>query len=812
MTLADTSSPRLARSRLAVGALTGCLLVVVLGTYLTQNANRTFSDLGETAIALLASVNCTLAASSARGRLRLAWGALALATLSWGVGQAIWSYYELVVQVATPFPGIADLGFLGFPLGAVIALTVFPANVSRAHLRRMALDGLMTASAIGLVSWGTALGVVFAAGGDSVLATAVSVAYPMSDIALLVVCVLVLSQSRAHRLPLAFIAAGLALMAVADSGFAYLVVTESYTTGHLVDLGWFFAFGVLTFASLAPGATVASVEVKPPSVAGAMLPYVPLGVALGFLAWKLGTARPVSTVETVLAVVIVLLVLFRQFLTVRDNQILARTLADREADLHHQAFHDRLTGLANRALFVDRVTHALELHRRDRRPVAICFLDLDGFKAVNDQLGHHAGDELLRVVSKRFHEVLSKADTLSRFGGDEFAVLLENQSDSPQVARALLESLRAPITVTGREVSVLASIGVAQAGPVDPTPTVDEMLMRADLAMYVVKRGGKGNVLLHTPGLALEEVDDVMLGRALAQALVDRELTLAYQPIVDLATGQLDSLEALARWSPGGRPMSPEIFVRVAESCNLIDSLFEFVLGEACDQLMRWKALPGGSNVRVAVNVTAGQLSSPAFAHFIAAELASHDLAGDRLIVEITEKGGIGDTAISHAVCHELRRLGVRLSVDDLGTGLSSLARLRDLPVDEVKIDRSFVTNIDQDDARRRFVSGVLAFAERLGLSVIAEGVEREAERDALTELGCQRAQGFLFSRPLTAASVDALLAAAGSWPRSVAIGSDSKIATSQPAPGWGEVAGPDREGFAPAPSVDLARVAERLS
>jgi diguanylate cyclase (GGDEF)-like protein len=412
------------------------------------------------------------------------------------------------------------------------------------------------------------------------------------------------------------------------------------------------------------------------------------------------------------------------------------------------------------------VAHALELHRRDRRPLAICFLDLDGFKAVNDQLGHIAGDDLLREASARFRSVLSDADTLARFGGDEFAILLESQADPTEVAHALLGSLLVPFNFSGREVSVLASIGVAQAGLVDSTPTVDELLMRADLAMYVVKRRGKADVLLHTPGLELQELDDVLLGRALGQALIDKELTLFFQPIVDLSTGRLDTLEALARWSPGGRPVSPETFVRVAESYNLIDALFRFVLLEACDQLERWAALPGGcgSDVRVAVNLSPVQLSSPELPVLVATELARHNLSGDRLLVEITETGKLLDTPTSIAVCHELKRLGVRLSVDDFGTGLSSLARLRDLPVDEVKIDRSFITNVDHDESRHRFVAGVLAFAERIGLTVVAEGVEREAERDALTELGCHLAQGFLFSPPVPAESVDALLSSPGSW------------------------------------------------
>jgi len=743
-------------------------MAVAVSIYLTGNVDRRFADITLILATMLGTTNCALAALSASGRLRVAWIGLALACLSWGAGQVVYTWYELYLQTDAPFPGLADMGYLGFPIGAVIGIAVFPTNASRADRRRMTLDAMMVASAVGLVSWATVLGGVVTAGGGSLFATVVSVAYPLSDIVLLVVCILVLSRSRVHRLPLALIGAGLAMMAVADSGYAYLMAAETYATGSMIDLGWYFAPALLAFASLAPGATSSKSTVLTPTVAGTFLPYVPLGGAFAFIGWRFAHGHTPSLVEGVLAGLLVVLVLTRQFLTVRDNQVLAVALAEREAELHHQAFHDRLTGLANRALFVDRVAHALELHRRDRRPLAICFLDLDGFKAVNDKLGHSAGDDLLKEVSARFTEVLSGADTLARFGGDEFAVLLEDRTDAVQVAQALLGSLRKPFTFGHREMSVLASVGVAQVGLLDLTPSVEDLLMRADLAMYVVKSRGKGDVLVHTEGLELEEVDDVELGAALALALAGGQLTLAFQPIVELSTGRLDTLEALARWAPGGRPVSPEVFVKVAEQCDLIEPLFRFVLAKACQQLARWTTMPGGSKVRVAVNVSPGQLSSPNLPLIVSAELARHGLAGDRLVLEITETGGLMDTATSHLVCKELRRFGVRLSVDDLGTGLSSLGRLRDLPIDEVKIDRTFVADVDHDDARARFVAGVLAFADHVGLRVVAEGVEREGERDTLTDLGCHLAQGFLFSRPIPAESVDALLRAPGSWRRGI--------------------------------------------
>ncbi len=326
-----------------VGALTAALLLWAIALYSTRSVDATFSDLGETAVALLAAVNCGLAATSSSGRLRLAWGALAVAALSWGLGQLVWDWYELVLGVDVPAVGVADIGFLGFPLAAIVALAIFPSDLSGVGRWRMTLDGLMIACAIGLVSWATALGAVVSAGSDSALALAVSVSYPASDVALLVVCVLVMSRSRTHRLPLALVAAGLALMAVADSGYTYLTETGAYVTNSPIDLGWFLAFGALALAPLMPGATVGSQRHELPTVAGAAMPYVILGGSLGFMTWQMAATNAVSGVEMTLFGSRAAGVL-RQFLTVRDNQRLARALTHREAQLRHQAFHDPLAG------------------------------------------------------------------------------------------------------------------------------------------------------------------------------------------------------------------------------------------------------------------------------------------------------------------------------------------------------------------------------------------------------------------------------------------------------------------------------------
>jgi diguanylate cyclase (GGDEF)-like protein/PAS domain S-box-containing protein len=432
-----------------------------------------------------------------------------------------------------------------------------------------------------------------------------------------------------------------------------------------------------------------------------------------------------------------------------------------EDQLRHRAFHDELTGLANRALFEDRLTHALARARRHGGRVAVLFFDLDDFKPVNDALGHAAGDTLLREVARRLAECLRASDTGARVGGDEFAVLLEDPTvpdDIDEVAGRLLESIGRPLVVDERELFPSASIGVA----VDDggTTTAMDLLRDADVAMYAAKRSGKGRVSRFEPTMRTVAVDRLHLRADLERAVERGELTLLYQPIVQLDTGAVISVEALARWQhPLRGLLDPDSFIPLAEESGLIVPIGRHLLRRACRDAAGWRDGAGlPSEVSVSVNLSARQLHHPDLVADVRAALADSGLAPARLLLEVTENVLIEDATLAVEQLEELRALGVSIALDDFGTGYSSLSYVRRFPLDELKIDRSFVDRIAQADGDSALVRTIATLAEQLGLRLVAEGIEREEQVAALQMLRCELGQGFLFARPLESEALASLL------------------------------------------------------
>jgi diguanylate cyclase (GGDEF)-like protein/PAS domain S-box-containing protein len=431
-----------------------------------------------------------------------------------------------------------------------------------------------------------------------------------------------------------------------------------------------------------------------------------------------------------------------------------------EGQLRHRAFHDELTGLANRPLFEDRTTGALARARRSGQALAVLFLDLDDFKTVNDALGHGAGDELLCEAARRVAADLRASDTAARLGGDEFALLLDGVDDghaATAAAERLLEALAAPFSVAGKEVFVRASVGLAiDSG----RRTADELLRDADAAMYEAKRQGKGRVVRFEPGMHASVLGRLQLRADLERALDRDELVLHYQPIVRLDTGEVEQLEALVRWRHAERGLvPPDEFIPLAEETGFIVALGRHVLRAACREARGWADLPGGRPVGVSVNVSPRQLAEPGFVDEVTAALADAGLPATSLVLEITEHALMGDADAIAPGLHELRAAGVRIALDDFGTGYSSLAYLRHVPLDSIKVDRGFVGELDAA-GDHPLVRSITGLGESLGLRVVAEGIEERHQLEALRALGCELGQGYLFSKPLPADQVAVTLAA----------------------------------------------------
>jgi diguanylate cyclase (GGDEF)-like protein len=439
---------------------------------------------------------------------------------------------------------------------------------------------------------------------------------------------------------------------------------------------------------------------------------------------------------------------------IRQIAFVGRDVTDRrkrEVDLAHQATHDPLTDLPNRALLLQLIEHALNRATRDDALVALLFLDLDRFKAVNDNLGHDAGDELLVEVARRIDAVLRPSDTVARLGGDEFVVLCEDVRDEHQ-AVAITQRItgaieRAPFTVGGASLEVSASVGIALSGHVDAHP--ESLLRDADAAMYRAKDRGRARHELFDDDMRRRTHQRLALADELAIAIERGQITVHYQPIIDLDTGRVEGVEALARWEhPTRGTMPPYEFIGLAEETGLIVGLGLSVLSRACDQARRWEVELGSRAPKVHVNLSARQLTASNLPRLVEGVIEQSLIDPDRLCLEMTESVLMDDAAASESVLRELKEIGVELAIDDFGTGYSSLAYLRRFPIDVLKIDRSFVDGLGPDPDDSAIVSTIVGLARTLGLGCVAEGVETIEQLAGLRALGCEQAQGFYFARP----------------------------------------------------------------
>jgi len=423
-----------------------------------------------------------------------------------------------------------------------------------------------------------------------------------------------------------------------------------------------------------------------------------------------------------------------------------------QESLRHRAYHDALTGLASRAGFRDRLAEAIERGAPER--VAILFLDLDGFKEINDSLGHDAGDHLLVQVAERLRRLLPTPHVVARQGGDEFAVIIEAENardHAEMVAIQIIGALAEPVAVDDRELHVSASIGIASAADAGD---IEQLMRDADLAMYRAKDAGRNGYATYEKKMHDAVVHRLELAADLRLALERDELVLHYQPKVDLRTGEIIGFEALVRWQHPTRGLVPPLdFIGVAEATGLIVPLGRWVLTEACRQAVTWDR-----PLTMAVNLSVRQFEAGDVAEMVAEVLAETGMPPERLVLEMTESVLLTDTDDNLARIVSLKALGVQLAMDDFGTGYSSLAYLRRFPMDVLKIDRSFVDRLGGESEDEALVRTIVRLGQRFGMQTVAEGIENETQLAILREMGCDFAQGYLLSRPLPGPDATALL------------------------------------------------------
>jgi diguanylate cyclase (GGDEF)-like protein/PAS domain S-box-containing protein len=430
-----------------------------------------------------------------------------------------------------------------------------------------------------------------------------------------------------------------------------------------------------------------------------------------------------------------------------------------EEQLRHDALHDSLTGLPNRTLFVDRLRVALGRALRTGVTHAVLFVDIDRFKLINDSFSHAVGDELLVAAARRLDADLRPGDTVARLGGDEFTILLEG-IDSPQtaihIADRIDESLREPILASGQELSITVSTGIAVS---ERDSEAAELMRNADIAMYAAKVDSEKSVAVFDVSMHSRVVERLQVETELRKVLEEGRLEIAYQPIVDLSSRRINGFEALARWPEGGETVSPAQFIPVAEDTGLIRQLGIMVLDGACAQLAAWRR-DGlvSDDVTMSVNVSGRQLADADFPEVIRESLSKHQIPGDRLRIEMTESTVIDAPDQMRDALARIAEFGVKAQLDDFGTGYSSLTFLHHFAGDAIKIDRSFVMSMHTDAANEEIIRAIIELAHNLGLRVIAEGVEEEAQLAILESVGCEYAQGYLFAKPLRPASASELL------------------------------------------------------
>jgi diguanylate cyclase (GGDEF)-like protein len=768
---------------------------------LTDPQQKTiYSDVISPVFDLLASAVLFIAATQSAAhskRLAIAWGMIALSVFAYAVGDIAWGIIELGLR-EQPFPSVAAAFYLAYYLFLLIGVFLLPDQpATRGEKIKNVLDVAIVMAAAILGFWNLLLGpIVSSSAGSSPLELAILLGYPVGDLVLIWTLLRIVYRrpDQQDEVPAFLLAGSIVVTIISDCIYSSQSFLGTYISGGILDLGWRTAMLLAGLAGVSQITAIQSLRSsgKSPrrlgvflSIAKRIAPYFSyfwLIAAYLLLIQSSLVPLPMNFLLLSLGVgVIICMVLLRQIIMLfenkklntqlqqtmerlqiqaaeleKANEELQNEVAERiavEQELTYDSLHDAMTGLPNRTLFLDRLGQAIKhSKRRTEYTFAVLFIDVDRFKVINDSLGHLTGDQLLISIGKRMKSCLRSSDTVARFGGDEFAVLLEitgEKNSALIVAEKLQQAIKLPFKLDEHELHITASIGVIMNTGGYDLP--GDVLRDADIAMYQAKASGKARFEIFDISMRSQAFSRLEMEQELRSALGNREFQLYYQPIISLKSNQLISLEALIRWChPKRGLLLPGEFLSIAEASGLILSIENWVLNEACTQLKKWhEKYPGFQNVSVNVNVSSRQFAQPNFVTDVTKALQRNDLKPEYLKLEITENVLISNYSAANEVFKQLRDLGIQLQIDDFGSGYSSLGYLQHFPISAVKIDRSFIDGMGKDRKGTELIRAIVSMTRELDIEATAEGIETSEQLNELKSLLCAFGQGFLLSRPL---------------------------------------------------------------